>query len=494
MITVKKLLQPKYCCFGIGCFNRYLSTFHIVYKTIQSELNSYDMNKWTTTETQCSPSDKTAANINSYDFENYKKQNALSPDIIYKDFMRNIIQFNKSLHEIKDLYDNNEIDNDVNAMKECQELLNDLDIQYKDLRLNFALSQLSHMTTHTIFSTGDHYQKQDTNPQFNDSICYLEIHAGVGGEDSFDWVSMLYRMFSKWLKNKRNFNVTVIDVQSSHPTHTHSINNDTNHGDSSIDKSNHGFRHITLKISGKHCFAWLRTLAGTHRLVRISPFDPQHKRHTSFANILIYPEINDSQSSLHHLDSSTSSTSTTTTTTNNNNNNNSTMNNSINKSKIEEINKLLHSNDLKIETKRASGAGGQHVNTTDSAVRITHIPTGIVVSCQNERSQHKNKATAMTMLQSKLNHKRLEQQKTNRSDFITSSNNSINTNNTINTNSDSHIISLVMQPYQLVKDHRTNYQSSNIDNYLNGGDTLTDVLEGYLLYREKLITRPYSNS
>jgi peptide chain release factor 2 len=225
--------------------------------------------------------------------------------------------------------------------------------------------------------------------------CYIEIHAGAGGTESQDWADMLRRMYLKWSDNKK-FQSNIISEHK---------------GDEA------GIKSSTIKIQGNYVFGWLKKESGIHRLVRISPFDSGARRHTSFASIWIYPVID------------------------------------------ENINVEILDKDLRIDTYRSSGAGGQHVNTTDSAVRITHIPSKIVVQCQNERSQHKNKETCMNMLKARLYDfelKKKEQQSQN----IESSKSEIGWGHQIR--------SYVLQPYRLVKDNRTNYESTNPDKILDG--------------------------
>ena len=225
--------------------------------------------------------------------------------------------------------------------------------------------------------------------------CYIEIHAGAGGTESQDWADMLRKMYLKWSDNKK-FQSNIISEHK---------------GDEA------GIKSSTIKIQGNYVFGWLKKESGIHRLVRISPFDSGARRHTSFASIWIYPVID------------------------------------------ENINIEILDKDLRIDTYRSSGAGGQHVNTTDSAVRITHIPSKIVVQCQNERSQHKNKETCMNMLKARLYDfelKKKEQQSQN----IESSKSEIGWGHQIR--------SYVLQPYRLVKDNRTNYESTNPDKILNG--------------------------
>tara|TARA_B110000261_G_scaffold130840_1_gene146789 strand:+ start:2068 stop:3048 length:981 start_codon:yes stop_codon:yes gene_type:complete len=240
----------------------------------------------------------------------------------------------------------------------------------------------------------------------SDSLnCYVEIHAGAGGTESQDWAEMLRKMYLKWSLLK-NFKSQLISEHQ---------------GDEA------GIKSSTIKIEGDYVFGWLKSESGIHRLVRISPFDSGARRHTSFASVWIYPVVDESVD-------------------------------------IEIIDK-----DLRIDTYRSSGAGGQHVNTTDSAVRITHIPSKIVVQCQNERSQHKNKDTCMNMLKARLYDFEVKKRdKENQS--IESSKSEIGWGHQIR--------SYVLHPYRMVKDNRTNYESSNPDKILDG--EIDDFLESSL--------------
>ena len=240
----------------------------------------------------------------------------------------------------------------------------------------------------------------------SDSLdCYIEIHAGAGGTESQDWAEMLRRMYMKWSLN-RKFKSQIINEHK---------------GDEA------GIKSSTLIIEGEYVFGWLKSESGIHRLVRISPFDSGARRHTSFASVWIYPVVDE------NID-------------------------------IEIIEK-----DLRIDTYRSSGAGGQHVNTTDSAVRITHLPTKIVVQCQNERSQHKNKETCMNMLRARLYNYQLKKIEDK-------------TKNEENAKSDigwgHQIRSYILHPYRLVKDNRTNYESTNPDKVLDGA--IDEFLESSL--------------
>jgi peptide chain release factor 2 len=225
--------------------------------------------------------------------------------------------------------------------------------------------------------------------------CYIEIHAGAGGTESQDWADMLRRMYLKW-SDIKNFRSTLISEHK---------------GDEA------GIKSSTIKIEGDYVFGWLKKESGIHRLVRISPFDSGARRHTSFASIWVYPVVD------------------------------------------ENINIEILDKDLRIDTYRSSGAGGQHVNTTDSAVRITHIPTKIVVQCQNERSQHKNKETCLNMLKARLyDYEIKKKEKENQSTETSKS----------EIGWGHQIRSYVLQPYRLVKDNRTNFESTSPDKILDG--------------------------
>ena len=225
--------------------------------------------------------------------------------------------------------------------------------------------------------------------------CYIEIHAGAGGTESQDWANMLRKMYLKWAENKK-FKYNLISEHK---------------GDEA------GIKSSTIKIEGDYTFGWLKKESGIHRLVRISPFDSGARRHTSFASVWVYPVIDENI-------------------------------------KIEILDK-----DIRIDTYRSSGAGGQHVNTTDSAVRITHLSSKIVVQCQNERSQHKNKETCLNMLKARLydyEMKKKEQENKN----MESTKSEIGWGHQIR--------SYILQPYQLVKDNRTNFESTNPKKILDG--------------------------
>lgn len=224
---------------------------------------------------------------------------------------------------------------------------------------------------------------------------YLEIHAGAGGTESQDWASMLLRMYSRWAE-RRKFKVETLEVH---------------------DGEEAGIKSATIKISGHNAYGWLKTESGVHRLVRISPYDSAARRHTSFSSAWVYPVIDDT------------------------------------------IEIEINESDLKVDTYRSSGAGGQHVNTTDSAIRITHVPSGIVVACQAERSQHKNRATAMAMLKARLYEQEL-QKREEAANAVAEAKTEIGWGHQIR--------SYVLQPYQMVKDLRTNAETSNTGAVLDG--------------------------
>ncbi len=225
--------------------------------------------------------------------------------------------------------------------------------------------------------------------------CFLEINAGAGGTESQDWAQMILRMYSRWAE-KQHYKISIMDE---------------NQGDEV------GIKSICIRISGINAYGWLKTESGVHRLVRISPFDSQNRRHTSFASVWVYPVVDDNI----------------------------------------EIN--INEKDLRIDTYRASGAGGQHVNRTDSAVRITHIPTNTVVQCQNHRSQHQNKAEVYKMLRAKLYELALSKKEKEKNETES---------NKTEIGWGHQIRSYVLQPYQLVKDLRTNKESSNFQAILDG--------------------------
>jgi peptide chain release factor 2 len=238
--------------------------------------------------------------------------------------------------------------------------------------------------------------------------CYLEVHSGAGGTESQDWASMLLRMYTRWAERKR-MKVEMLEFQD---------------GDTA------GIKSATLHIKGHNAYGWLKTESGVHRLVRISPYDSNARRHTSFSSAWVYPVVDDS------------------------------------------IEVDIKESDCRIDTYRSSGAGGQHVNTTDSAVRITHIPTGIVVQCQADRSQHKNRATAWSMLRARMYEAELEKRESE-ANKEQSAKTDIGWGHQIR--------SYVLQPYQLVKDLRTGAESPSPQDVLDGD--LDQFMEAALAQR-----------
>ena len=237
---------------------------------------------------------------------------------------------------------------------------------------------------------------------------YVEIHAGAGGTESQDWAAMLMRMYTRWAE-QADYKVQVLEMH---------------------DGEEAGVKSVTLQISGPSAYGWLKTESGVHRLVRISPFDSAARRHTSFASVWVYPVIDDTIA----ID--------------------------------------IKDEDVRVDTYRASGKGGQHVNTTDSAVRLTHIPTGIAVACQSERSQHKNRATAWKMLRARLYEAELEKREAAAA-AVSASKTEIGWGHQIR--------SYVLQPYQLVKDLRTGVESTSPMDVLNGA--LLPFMEAALAQR-----------
>lgn len=225
--------------------------------------------------------------------------------------------------------------------------------------------------------------------------CFIEIHPGAGGVESYDWAFMLYRMYLRW-GERRGFKVEIVDEQSGEEA---------------------GIKSATLKLSGHNAYGWAKTESGVHRLVRISPFDSNARRHTSFASAWVYPVVDD------------------------------------------KINIVIEEKDIRVDTFRSSGAGGQHVNKTESAVRLTHIPTNISVACQNQRSQHQNRAEAYNMLRARLYE--LELQKRGE---VADALNAQKTDNAWG----HQIRSYVLHPYQMVKDLRTGAETSNTQGVLDG--------------------------
>ena len=278
----------------------------------------------------------------------------------------------KELSDLKEFQKDFKNDQDQNLQMEILDLAKTLKKNARNIKMQTLLSE-----------------EADNND------CYLEIHAGAGGTESQDWAEMLSRMYSRWVE-KKNFKKNIIHLSA---------------GDEA------GIKSLSIKVSGENAYGFLKNESGIHRLVRISPFDSQKRRHTSFASVWVYPEVANS------------------------------------------ISIKIEPKDIRVDTYRSSGAGGQHVNTTDSAIRITHLPSSIVVQCQNQRSQHQNRATAYKMLESRLYELELRKQN-EQNQKIQNLKKDIGWGNQIR--------SYVMQPYQMVKDLRTNEETSDVGKVLDG--------------------------
>ena len=340
--------------------------------------------------------------------------------ILYKDIdlLKNNIDWDRSNSELKILIKTSETDgfwddpkNAQNVMKEIKlkenmiNLVNKINQDYHDLKDLIELAEsendsdlikeLNNSLDNLIIKSSKYKIETMFSNQNDFSNCFLEIHAGAGGTEAQDWALMLQRMYFRWAE-KKGFKVKIIEESP---------------GDEA------GIKSSTLMFIGDYANGWTRTETGVHRLVRISPFDSSSRRHTSFASVWVYPETS------------------------------------------EEIDIIIDDKDLKIDTYRASGAGGQHVNKTDSAIRITHLPTKIIVQCQSDRSQHRNKAQALSMLKAKLYELELKKRE-EENELLSSSKNEIGWG--------SQIRSYVLHPYNLVKDLRTNVETGNTVAVLDG--------------------------
>ena len=305
-----------------------------------------------------------------------------------------------------------EITNDLKLIEEIESLKNELDtyIEIIDSNDEELIKEIENDIKIIIKKIDALEIETKLNGKDDKNNAIFEIHSGAGGTEACDWADMLYRMYTRYFE-KKGFKYEVID---------------------SLPGEEAGIKKVIMLVTGINAYGYLKCENGIHRLVRLSPFDSNNKRHTSFASVNVMPEVDD------------------------------------------DINIEIKDTDLRIDVFRSSGAGGQGVNTTDSAVRITHLPTNIVVTCQNERSQLKNKEQAMKVLKSKLyaieeEKRRIEANENNKNlDAI---------------NFGSQIRSYVMHPYSLVKDHRTNYETSNVQKVMDG--EIEEFIESYLNKKEE---------
>ena len=300
------------------------------------------------------------------------------------------------------------LEKEINVWNEIDSIVNDFNIliEFYDSG-DIEINEVSNELTKFIDLVDDLELKTILGEPQDSQNAIMTIHPGAGGTESQDWAEMLYRMYSRWYENK-GFKKNVIDFQP---------------GDEA------GIKDITIEVEGEYAYGLLKAEVGVHRLVRISPFDSNSRRHTSFASVFVYPSSDD------------------------------------------EIEIEIDNNDLRVDTYRASGAGGQHVNKTDSAIRITHIPSGVVVQCQNQRSQHKNKASALKVLRARLYQLEIDKEKEAVKDLE---------NKKMDIAWGSQIRSYVFHPYNMVKDHRTNKETGNVDGVMDG--KIDDFIRSFLIH------------
>lgn len=304
-----------------------------------------------------------------------------------------------------DVEKSQEIMKTVKALKDTVDTFEALEMEFEDIETMIQMAEeedepeliteIEEMLRHFVDSFEQLRIRTLLSGEFDRENAVLTLHAGTGGTEACDWVSMLYRMYTRWA-DKKGFQVEVLDY---------------------LDGEEAGIKSVTIQVNGENAFGYLKSERGVHRLVRISPFNAAGKRQTSFASCDVMPDIE------------------------------------------EDLEVEINEDDLRIDTYRSSGAGGQHINKTSSAVRITHLPTGIVVQCQNERSQHSNKDRAMKMLKAKLYMIKQQENLEKISDIR---------GEVLENTWGSQIRSYVMQPYTMVKDHRTNAESGNVSAVLDG--------------------------
>ncbi len=315
--------------------------------------------------------------------DNEKAQEVLKERTILQRLVEDCDAIARGLEDVQVLIELGEEGEDEEALAEVNGMLPDLEKKIDQMEFARMLS-------------GEH----------DASNAIVSINAGAGGTEAQDWAEILLRMYLRWCENK-GFKAEITDYQP---------------GDEA------GTKGVTFTVAGAYAYGYLKAEKGIHRLVRISPFDSNARRHTSFCSVFVFPELTD------------------------------------------DVDIDIQEKDLKVDTYRASGAGGQHVNKTDSAIRITHIPSGIVVSCQNERSQHKNRSTAMKQLKARLYEREMEK-KGNEAEALAGEKKDIAWG--------SQIRSYVLHPYRMVKDHRTSYEVGNADAVLDGD--LDGFIEAYLM-------------
>jgi len=303
-----------------------------------------------------------------------------------RQFETDIDKFNRIHKQYQDILELSQLlteEEDASLLSEMEQLINDLNRKIDEVEIE------------SLFSDEDDHKN-----------AILTIHPGAGGTESQDWAEMLLRMYLRWIE-RTGMESKIIDI---------------------LEGDEAGIKDVSVEVKGANAYGYLKAERGIHRLVRISPFDANHRRHTSFASVFVYPEIED------------------------------------------DIEIEINPDDLRIDTFRASGAGGQHVNKTDSAIRITHLPTGIVVQCQNERSQYKNKAGALKILRARLYQLQKEERNKEKSK-IEQTKKDISWGNQIR--------SYVFQPYTMVKDHRTKHENTNIQAVMDGD--INEFLRQYLI-------------
>ncbi|NLJ48123.1 MAG: peptide chain release factor 2 [Candidatus Atribacteria bacterium] len=317
-----------------------------------------------------------------------------SPDFWNNTQNERELQDYKKYKSLLEEYDN--LKKECQQIVELQELIVPDDNEYADLEkeIHGLFGRIEDLDIRLLFRN-----------QEDQSNAIITIHSGAGGTESQDWVQILFRMYSRFCERKK-FDVKVTDV---------------------LEGEEAGLKHITFLAQGQYAYGYLKSESGVHRLVRISPFDANRRRHTTFALVDVIPEVS------------------------------------------EEINIDIKPQDLRIETFRASGRGGQHVNTTDSAVRVVHLPSGLIVQCQNERSQYQNKAVAMRILRARL-YKLAKKEQEERTLEMKGDQKEIAWGNQIR--------SYVFQPYSMIKDHRTNYEIGNVQRVMDG--EIDDFIDAYL--------------